>query len=55
MDFCLYMLSIIVLWKKIGIGKNRYRQVTPKKKKKKRKSELAKKIAIGAISDFFFF
>ncbi len=44
-DFCLYMLSIIVLGKKIGIGKNRYRQVTLPKN---RKSESAKKIAIGA-------
>ncbi len=41
-DFCLYMLSIIVLRKKIVIGKNRYRQVTLPKK-----SESAKKIAIG--------
>ncbi len=31
-DFCLYMLSIIVLRKKIDIGKNRYRQVTLPKK-----------------------
>ncbi len=42
-DFCLYMLSIIDLRMKIGIGKNRYRQVTLPKK-----SESAKKIAIGA-------
>ncbi len=44
-DFCLYMLSIIVLGKKIGIGKNRYWQVTFPKN---RKSESVKKIAIGA-------
>ncbi len=47
-DFFLYMLSIyitiiIILRKKIGICKNRYRQVRLPKK-----SESAKKIAIGA-------
>ncbi len=40
------MLSIIVLRKKIGIGKNRYRQVTLTKKNQK--SESAKKIAVRA-------
>ncbi len=44
-DFCLYLLSIIVLRKKIGIGKDRYRQVTLPKNWK---SESAKKMAIGA-------
>ncbi len=39
------MLSIIDLRKKIGIGKNRYRQVTLPKNWK---SESAKIIAIGA-------
>ncbi len=29
-DFCLFMLSIIVCRKKIGIGQNQYRQVTQK-------------------------
>jgi len=44
-DFFLYMLSIIVLRKKIGTCKNRYRQV---RLPKNQKSESAKKIAIGA-------
>ncbi len=44
-DFFLYMMSIIVLRKKIGIGKNPYRQV---RLPKNQKSESAKKIAIGA-------
>ncbi len=42
-DFCLYMLSIIALRKKIGICKNRYWQVRLPKNR-----ESAKKIAIGA-------
>ncbi len=42
-NFCLYMLSIIVPRKKIGIGKNPYQQVTLPKK-----SESAKKTVIGA-------
>ncbi len=40
--FCLFMLSIIVLRKKIGIGKNRYRQGTLPKNRKS-----VKKIAIS--------
>uniref|UniRef100_A0A673L4K2 SPT3 homolog, SAGA and STAGA complex component n=1 Tax=Sinocyclocheilus rhinocerous TaxID=307959 RepID=A0A673L4K2_9TELE len=40
------MLSIIVFRKKIGIGKNRYRQITLTKN---RKSDSAKKIAIGLV------
>ncbi len=44
-DFCLYMLSIIVLRKKIGICKNQYRQA---RLPKNWKSESAKKIEIGA-------
>ncbi len=43
------MLSIIGLRKKIGIGKNRYRQVTLPKN---RKYESAKKITISKKKDY---
>ncbi|ROL44973.1 Protein O-mannosyl-transferase 2 [Anabarilius grahami] len=43
----LFSSMLTVLRKKIGIGKNRYRQITPSKN---RKSESAKKTAIARIS-----
>ncbi len=51
-DFCLYMLSIIVPGKKIGIGKNRYRQKSISAKigigkNRYRQKSVSAKIGIG--------